>query len=170
MKITLNIKLGIIAGLINCIIWYVAAGSLNYYSFDVDRYSYYATLILLLIGIFTSVFFARRTNDNFIDFKSAVKCGIIYTLVVALILGIFNYFYYSVIAPDAIDFFLSEAKKTMIEQKLSETDITKNLEIVRSYFGSFRMFMSTVIMGVLLSLLAGAMFRRKNTDPTFSAN
>jgi hypothetical protein len=126
--------------------------------------------LLLLTGIFISVFMARRSGNGYIDFKPAVKCGILYTIVLALILGLFNYLYYAFIAPDVIDFFLSEAKKAMTEQKMSDEDIAKSLEVVKSYFGSFRMIMSTIIMGVILSLLAGAVFRRKDPSPTFGAN
>lgn len=170
MKVTLNVKLALIAGVINCIIWYLAARSLNYYSFDIDRYRYYATLLLLLVGIFISIYFARKSNGGYIDFKPAMKTGFLYTVILALVLAIFNYLYYSFIAPDVVDFFAAEAKKAMTEQKLPEADIAKNLELVRSYFGSFRMFMSTMIMGVLLCILGAAVLRRKNPLPDFGAN
>lgn len=170
MKVSINVKLGIAAGIINCIIWYFAARSFNYYSFDVDRYRYFATLLLLLTGIFASVFLQRRSNGGYIDFKPGLKCGFLYTMVLASFLGLFNFLYYSYIAPDVVDFFVSEAKKAMAEQKLNETDITQNLEMVRSYFGSFRMFMSTVIIGVIISLLAAAVLRKKDPAPNFSAN
>jgi hypothetical protein len=38
----------------------------------------------------------------------------------------------------------------------------KNLEVMHSYFGSFRMLMSTLLLGVIFSLLAAAVFRKKN--------
>ena len=169
MKIGLNIKLGIIAGLINCIAWYYFALSFTFYSLNIEQYRYYVTLLLLLMGIFISVFFERKKNKGFIEFKDAVKYGIIYTITLAIILAIFNYLYYKFIAIDAIDYFVNEAKKVMIIGKVKNEDIVKNLENVKSYFGSFRVLMSTIILGVLFSLLAGAIFRKK--DPhVFSAN
>jgi hypothetical protein len=169
MKITLNIKLGLAAGTLNCAAWYAFYRLFSPYSFDVDRYRYFVTLLLLLIGIFTSVYYDRIGRNGFIDFKDAVKTGILYTLVLGSMLAIFNAVYYKFIATDAVDYFVSEARKAMTEQKLSESDITKNLEVVNSYFGSMRMMMSTVIMGVLLSLLTGAIFRKKDPNAVESS-
>ena len=57
----------------------------------------------------------------------------------------------------------------MIEGKVTEENIAKSIETVINYFGFFRMLMSTLIMGVILSLIAGALLRKKNPQP-FSAN
>jgi hypothetical protein len=162
MKITLNIKLGIAAGFVNCIAWYLIAKSLGYYSFTIEQYRYFATLILLLFGVTASIYFERKNKNGFIEFKEAVKSGIIFSLVLCLILAIFNFIYYKYLIPDAVDYFVSEVKKNMVLAKAKEEDITKNLETVKSYFGSFRIFMSTLILGIILSLIAGAILRKKN--------
>ncbi len=170
MKLSLNVKLGIVAGLINCIAWYAFARIFGYYTIAVDQYRYYVTLLLLLTGIFISIYFERKNLNGYIHFKEGLKTGFLYTIVLALFLGVFNFLYYKFIAVDAIDYFLNEARKTMQEGKVKEEDIGKNLEVIRSYFGAFRMFMSTVIMGVILSLLSSAIFRRKAPAETFSEN
>lgn len=170
MKIALNIKLGIAAGIINCIAWYAFAKSLGFYSLNIEQYRYYVTLLLLFSGIFISVYFERKKNTGFLDFKDALKSGILYTITLALILAIFNYFYYKFIATDAIEYFLSDAKRLMTAGKINEGDMKKNLEVIASYFGSFRMFMSTLIMGILISLLAGAVLRKKKPVLPFSEN
>lgn len=169
MKVGLNVKLGIIAGIINCLAWYLIAKSLNYYSLDIDRYRYFVTFLLLLSGIGISIYYERKNNNGFIEYKDAAKCGILYTLILASFLAIFNYVYYTYLVPDAIDYFLSEAKKSMIEDKLTDDNIAKQLEFLKGYFGSFRMLMSTIIMGVIISLITAAFFRKKNPQ-IFSAN
>ncbi len=170
MKFSLNIKLGIIAGVINCIAWYAFSKSLGCYELKVDQYRYYVTLLVLLFGIFISVYMERKNQNGFIQFKEALKTGFVYTLVVAVFLGAFNYIYYKFIAVDAVDYFLNQAQKTMKEGKVSDEDILKNLEVIRSYFGSFRMLMSTVIMGLILSLLSSAILRKKNQMVAVSEN
>ncbi len=169
MKIGINVKLAIAAGLINCIAWYIIARSLNYYSFNVEQYRYYVTLLLLLIGIPVSIFYERKHNNGFIEFKDALKCGVLYSIVLSFSIALFSYTYYKFIVPDAISFFVSEAKKSMIESKVKEGDIPKNIELVISYFGSFRVFMSTLIIGLLMSLAASAILRKKNLQ-AFHAN
>lgn len=165
MKINIGIKLGILAGIINSIAWYFIADSLGYYSFAIEQYRYYITLLLLLSGIPVTIYFQRKNKGGFIEFKEAAKYGILYSLALSLILAVFNYIYYQFIIPDAVDYFVSEAKKSMIEGNLKEEDIAKSIEIVKSYFGNFRMFMSTLIFGVILSLIAAAILRKKNPHP-----
>ncbi|MFY9309998.1 MAG: DUF4199 domain-containing protein [Bacteroidia bacterium] len=169
MKIGINVKLGIAAGIINCIAWYLIARSENYYSFNVEQYRYYVTLLLLLAGIPASTYLERKTNNGFIEFKDALKCGVLYSIVLALIIAIFNYTYYKFIVPDAIDYFVSETKKSMMAAKVKEEDIPKNIEFVTSYFSSFRVFMQTLIIGLLMSLAASAILRKKNLQ-SFQAN
>ena len=169
MKIGINVKLGIAAGIINCIAWYLIARSENYYSFNVEQYRYYITLLLLLIGIPTSTYLERKANSGFIEFKEALKCGVLYSIILALIIALFNYSYYKFIVPDAIDYFVSETRKSMEAAKIKEEDIVKNLEFVSSYFGSFRAFMQTMIIGLLMSLATSAILRKKNPQ-LFQAN
>ncbi len=169
MKISLGIKLGVIAGIVNCIAWYGIAKSLNYYSFSVEQYRYYTTLLLLLLGITISIYFERKNKGGFIEFKDAAKCGILYSIGISLILAVFNYVYYTFLIPDAVDYFVSEARSSMLEGKIKEENIVKSLEVVKSYFNSFRMFMSTLIMGVIVSLIGGAILRKKNPH-AFSEN
>ena len=164
MKISLSVKFGIVAGLINCAAWYMIAQSFNFYSFKVEHYRYYTTLVLLLIGIPLSIYFERKKNNGFIEFRDALKAGVLYSLLLSILIAIFNYIYYKFLVPDAIDFFVSEAKKSMAlaEVKVKEEDIPKNVELVISYFSSFRVLMSTFMIGLLMSLGASAIFRKKN--------
>ena len=108
MRIGINIKFGIAAGIINCAAWYFIAKSLGYYSLDIYSYKYYITLLLLLVGVFTSIYFERKSKGGFIDFRHALKTGILYALILSLFLFIFNFVYHKYITPDAIDFFASE--------------------------------------------------------------
>ncbi len=170
MKLPLNVKLGIIAGLVNCIAWFGIAKAIGYYTIAVDQYRYFVTLILLCLGICVSVYYERKSVGGFIEFKTAMKTGFLYTLILGFFLAVFNFIYYKFIAVDAIDYFLNEARRTMEEGKVKPEDIDKNIEVLKSYFGPFRMMMSTVIIGIILSLLSAAIFRKKNPIVPFSEN
>ncbi len=166
MKISISVKLGVAAGLINCIAWYGFAKSLSFYAVEVYVYRNYVTLALLVIGVFLSVFLKKRNDGGFMEFKNAIKTGLIYSLVLAVILAIFNYIYYYVITPDTIDYFLSEAKKSMLEMaaqnKIKATDIPKYLEGERSNFSSFKLIPPILFFGIISSLLAGGIFHKKD--------
>lgn len=170
MKIALSIKLGIIAGVINCIAWYSFAKSLGFYSIEVYIYRNYVTLAVLILGIFLTVFLTRKSKNGFLEFSEGLKSGVLFSLILALILGIFNYLYFKFITPDTIDFFLSEAKNSDFAKKLSETELNEFLVAERSTFSSWKLVPPILFFGLISSLIASAIFRRKNPASSFSEN
>jgi hypothetical protein len=170
MKLPFNVYFAIAGGLLNCAAWYVAFLTMNIYSYEVDMVRFICSIALLLIGAFLSVYVIRRQLGGYINFREAAKAGILYTIIFSLIVALFSTLYYKVLAPDVIDFFKSDARKAMMEQKYPESDIVKNMEVIDSYFGFFRMLMSNIIFGTLFSLLAAAVLRKKDPAPPISAN
>ncbi len=171
MKTSLHVTLGVAAGLINCIAWYTLSNLFTYYEVArVDRYRMLITVVLLITGVFLSIFLSRKKNKGILEFKTAFKTGIVYVIMLALILAIFNYIYYKFIAPDAIDFYISEAKKQVLDNKAKIEDMPKFEEAVRSYFSSFKMFMSTVMIGVIISLVAAGLLHKKSKPIPFREN
>lgn len=171
MKIEINVKLGIAFGLITCIVWYSVAKSLGFYSLDIYSYKFYTTLLLLFTGVFLSIFLTRKSQQGFIDFKQALKTGFLFALVMSAILCAFTYLYHKFIVPDAVDFFVSEERKAWLahDRKLEEV----NQYLVEYYiptFGAFHTLMTSVVWGILISLLASAIFRRKNPAISDSEN
>jgi len=169
MKIPLPIIIGIIAGLINSIAWYAFANKLGFYTVEVYIYRNYMTLALLILGVIVSIYLKKRKNGGLLEFKDALKTGLLYSIILAVILALFNYIYYTVITPDTIDYFLSEAKKSLIAHKIASQDIPKYLEAERANFSSFKLVPPILFFGLISSLLAGLAMQKKNSN-TISAN
>lgn len=170
MKIGINVKLGIIAGLIICIAWYAFAKSLGFYSVEVYIYRNYVTLAVLILGIFLTIFLTRKSKNGFLEFSQGLRAGVVYSLMIALIVIIFNYIYFKYITPDTIDFFLSEAKKSEFAQKLSGEELNQFLSAEKSTFNSFKLVPPILFFGLISSLIASAIFQKKNPTPPFSEN
>ena len=171
MKSSFTIISGIAAGLINCIAWYALSRTLTAYEVAaVDMYRLLIGLFLLISGIFVCIFLKKKKNNGFIEFKSAFQTGVVFALFMALILAIFNYLYYKFIAMDAVEFYVSEAKKQALENKVSAEDLPRFEERVRNYFSSFKMLMSTVMIGVIISLIEAGILRKKAKTIPFSEN
>jgi hypothetical protein len=164
MKLSLNIKLAIVAGILNCILWYAVAVNLGFYEIKVYVIRNFSTLGFLLVGIFISIFFLKKNNNGFLEFKNALKTGMLYSLVLAVILAAFNYIYYTFITPDTIDYFLSEAKKAAIAHNIKPEEMKKFLEGEKLNFGSFKLIPPVLFFGLIISLLAGALFQKKDPN------
>jgi len=170
MKIGISVKLGIAAGIVNCLAWMAFAKKLGFYSIEVYIYRNFVTLGVLVVGVFLSVFLARRKKFGFIEFKEALKAGVMYSLILAVVLALFNYIYYAYITPDTIEYFLSEAKKSAAAHHIIEPELSQFLDRERTNFSSFKLIPPILFFGLISSLLAGAVFRKKDPNATISAN
>lgn len=163
MKLHISIILGLIAGLIFSLSWYLMARSIGFYSVDVYIYIYFVKLGLILIGVFLSVILIKRKNGGFLEFKSALQTGMIYAVVFAVVVALFNFIYYRYISPDTLDFFVAEARKhgeTVL--KLKDADLTKFMDAERTRLDSFTVIILPILFwGLILSLLAGAILQKK---------
>jgi hypothetical protein len=171
MKSSFIIISGIGAGLINSIAWYALSRSLTFYEVaTIDLYRFIIGLFLLITGIFICIFLKRKSNAGTLEFKDAFKTGVIFTFFMALVLAIFNYIYYKFIAADAVEFYVSEAKKQVLANKTRPEDLAGFEERVRNYFSSFKMFMSTLMLGVIISLVEAGILKKKPKRIPFSEN
>jgi hypothetical protein len=170
MKFPISIALGLVAGLILSVAWYLMAKSLGFYSVQVFIDVYILKLCLIIAGVFISVFIVKRRNKSFLEFKTALQTGMLYCLVFAVIAGIFNFIYYKYITPDTIDYFVAEAKKYAEGTgKIKGEDLTKFLDAEKGRFSSFATIPPILFWGLIVSLISGLIFQKK--DPhTFSAN
>lgn len=164
MKIPINVKLGFLFGTINCVIWYAVAKNLGFYEVDVYVIKNFTTLIILAIGIFLSTFLIRKQYGGYIEFKEALKTGILYSLIIGITLAIFNYIYYNVITPDTIEFFVSEAKKYHEAHNVKGVELQQFMDAERSHFNSFRVIPPVLFYGLIVSLLSGVVFQKKDPN------
>lgn len=163
MKLPISVTLGLIAGLIVSAAWYIIAKSLGFYSVNVYIYVYFVKLALILIGVLLSVYLVKRRNKGFLEFKSALQTGMIYCLVFAVIIALFNYVYYTFITPDTVDFFVSEAKRYgETTLKLQGESLQKLMDSEKARLGSFTVIPPILFWGLVISLLAGLIFQKKN--------
>lgn len=171
MKNSLNAILGLTAGIINCIAWYLISRRLTYYEVAaVENYNTVVMLILLFIGISVCLFFKRRSNNGFLPFKEAFRTGLLYAFILSLILAIFSYIYYKFIAPDAIEFYISEAKKYLPATEVTPDKIPLLEERIKKIFSPFKTLMTSFIWGLVVSLITSGIFQKKAPVLPYSEN
>lgn len=169
MKLPISLTIGLVAGLIFSVTWYAMAKSMGFYAVNVYLYRNYLAFGLIFLGVFLSIFLTKRRGNGFLQFKDALRTGMFFSIVFAVVIALFNYVYYTFITPDTIDYFLSEAKRQMTEDKVKPEDFQKYLDSVRANYGSFRLVPPVLFWGLIISLLSGALLQKK-PPATFSAN
>jgi hypothetical protein len=168
MKSSITIKSALVVGLINCIVWYLVARQMGFYS---DKYYWYRLLIMygfILMGILVTIFLNKKSNFGFIEFKEALKTGMLFSVIFVIIMAIFNYIYHTFITPDTISFFCSEAKKYAILTHKTPSEIIYAVEGQKSSLSSFRLIPPALFCGLISSLLAGAVMQKNNPNKPIS--
>lgn len=169
MKIPLSSKLGLLFGILNSLIWYLVAKKLGYYSADVYFTMNFVIILMLICGIFLSVFLTRKSNNGFIEFKNALKAGMLFTVILAIINAVFSYVYHNIITPDTVEYFLSIAKDEAEVLDLKGEELANYMDMAKSFFKSYRLIPSVLFFGLIISLLAGAVFQRKDPNTSTEA-
>jgi hypothetical protein len=162
MKFPLSVTIGLIAGAVFSATWYGMAKSMGFYNVNVYVYRNYLTFLLILLCVFSTVLLEKRKGKGFLEFKKALQAGMTFSLVFAVFIALFNYVYYTFITPDTVDYFMSEAKNQMTADKIKPEDMPKYLESVKGNYGSFRLIPPVLFWGLIISLMAGALFSKKN--------
>jgi len=171
MKNSLNALSGLTAGVINCIAWYIISKRLTYYEVaSVENYTTLITFILLFLGISGVILVKRKNNNGYIPFKEAFQTGLLFTLMIALVLAIFSYIYYKFLAPDAIEYYVSEARKYLPQAEATPDKLPAFEERLKNMFSPFKMLGTSVIRGILVSLIVAGIFQKKPPVLPFSEN
>jgi hypothetical protein len=164
MKSSITIKSALIVGIINCIVWYAVARQMGFYS---DKYYLYRLLIMyifILIAIPLTIFLNKKDNNGFIEFKEALKMGMLFSVIFVIVMAVFNYIYHTIITPDTVSFFCSDARKYAIANHKTPNEIIQAVEGQKNSLSSFRLVPPALFCGLIASLLAGAILQKNNPN------
>lgn len=133
--------------------------------------SHLLTLLLIFPFIAIAIFISRKNNGGLISGRDAVRQGMLFTFIVIIVLGVFNYIFYEVELGKfiAATYLNVDYNELLIEAK--KHDKTATLEKVmanqKTYVASFTAFKDTTfkIFGYLLfggfSSFVGAVILKK---------
>lgn len=167
MKIQL--KYGLIIGLT-----YALWTSLTYYTeiYKTALGQYLGIIILSGIMILCIVLglkeIKRKKYEGKINYAQALFSGITISAIAAIVLAIFNYLYFYFSYPaEYVEYVMKMTKEVLEATNTKPEDITKALEDTKQTYTAINQFGSaligTIIMGIIVSSIASAFIRNKET-------
>lgn len=103
-----------------------------------------------------------------LTYGQAFKFLMIAVLVAAVITGVFNYFYFSWIAPEIIDMAIDQQYEAMVERGMSEDQALQSMKLALPWMTpitfAVTVFFSFIIFGLIASLIIAALIKQETTS------
>lgn len=125
--------------------------------------------LILLGGLFLAqTNFRNKYLGGYIDYGKAFIIGMLTSLFVALIYGIYTFVFLKYIDPGAMEQAMTIAEQKLMDKGMSDLEIEQGMAIVRKFqsvgLTSFGAFLITFIIGMILSLITAIFVKKENAN------
>jgi hypothetical protein len=127
----------------------------------------YLTYLILLAGIFlTQINYRNKYLGGYIAYGQAFKLGMLTSLFLAIIMGVYTFVFFNFIDPGAMEEGMVMAEQRMMDQGMSDMEIEQGMAIARKFqsAGMFTFFAvaGNFIIGIIISLITAAFVKKED--------
>lgn len=147
----IELKYGLFSSFV-LFVWMVIEYTLLVPNFhEMGSYLGIVAIFIPILGIYFSIK-ERRDKENFgyITFKDAFKSGIVVTFIMAILIVLFTYIYYTYINPNFVNYLAADTEKKLIQNGTGREEINAALTVIRYQFS-----LNIQIIQQLLFILLG---------------
>jgi hypothetical protein len=123
-------------------------------------------MILYLVAIaYSVIFYAKQKNGN-VTFGNAFADGFKTSAAATALFVVYTFLAFKFIMPDVVDISMEEARKNMVEKKMSQEQIDAAIAMTQKFFIPFAIggaLFVYLIVGLIASLI-GAAIAKKNPE------
>jgi hypothetical protein len=126
------------------------------------------TYLILLAGIVLAQFnYRNKYLGGYIDYGKAFKLGMLTSLFLAIIMGIYTYIFLQYIDPGAMEEGMALAEQQMMDRGMSDAEIEQGMAIARKFSGvgmaTFSAVLLNFIVGMVISLITAIFVKKEDT-------
>lgn len=123
-------------------------------------------LVLYAVAIaYSAIYYAKQKNGN-VTFGNAFADGFKTAAAATALFVVYTFLAFKFIMPDIIDLSMEEARKNMVEKKMSQDQIDQAINMTQKFFIPFAIggaLFIYLLVGVIASLI-GAAIAKKNPE------
>ncbi|MCK9400841.1 MAG: DUF4199 domain-containing protein [Bacteroidales bacterium] len=129
----------------------------------------YLSYLILLAGLFLAqTNFRNKYQGGFIEYGKAFTVGLLTSLFLSVIMGIYTYIFFQYIDPGAMEEAMTMTEQKMMDRGMSDMDIEQGMAIARKFqsVGMYTFFaiVGNFIVGIIISLITAIFVKKENTD------
>jgi uncharacterized membrane protein len=123
-------------------------------------------LILIVLFIYFGINSFKKTNNNSLSIRQAIKIGLGITLIFALVNIVYLYVFMTVIEPNFKEQVIEMQIKEMEKANSTVSQIKTSVGFMKEYFVSITLFVTvlfSLFTGLITSLIIGAILKKDNS-------
>lgn len=129
----------------------------------------YLSYLILLAGLFLAqINFRNKYQGGFITYGKAFTLGMLTSLFLSVIMGIYTYIFFQYIDPGAMEEAMTIAEQKMMDQGLSDMQIEQGMAIARKFqsVGMYTVFaiVGNFLIGMIFSLITAIFVKKEDTE------
>lgn len=129
----------------------------------------YLSYLILLAGLFLAqINFRNKYQGGFITYGKAFTLGMLTSIFLSVIMGIYTYIFFQYIDPGAMEEAMTIAEQKMMDQGLSDMQIEQGMAIARKFqsVGMYTVFaiVGNFLIGMILSLITAIFVKKEDTE------
>lgn len=129
----------------------------------------YLNYLILLGGLFLAqTNFRNKYLGGYIEYGKAFSVGLITSVFLSLIMGIYTFIFFKYIDPGAMEEMMSMAEQKMMDRGMSQMEIDQGMAIASKFQGvgfyTFFAVAGNIFFGAILSLITAIFVKKENTD------
>jgi uncharacterized membrane protein YagU involved in acid resistance len=100
------------------------------------------------------------------NFGKGFTAGFLFAIISGVLGAIFIYLYFAILSPEMVEKSLGAAQAKLAEKGLTQDQIDKALGITKKYFpvfGAIGSIIFSALMGVIVSLIGAAIFKKERS-------
>lgn len=132
---------------------------------DAGKYLSWISYPIMIFFIVLTLREEKSLNGGYLSFGEGFKNGLLMMTVVALIMSIFTYIYFTYINPDFADFVSEKAREEMENRDLSDEEIEKAMDVAQMFmsvnFMTLMALVGNVVIGAIFSMIVSAIMKKE---------
>ena len=132
---------------------------------DTGKYLSWISYPIMAVFIVMAIKEEKNLGGGYLSFGEGFKTGMMMMTVVAVIMSVFTYLYFSIINPEFLEFVADKAYDDMENRGMSDAEIEQAMGYAKMFMGVGFMtgaaFIGNIIIGAIMSLIAAAILKKE---------
>ncbi len=136
---------------------------------DQNKPLQFLSYAVLIAGIVLSQLnYRNKYSNGFIEYGQAFMVGMVTSLVLAIIVGVYTFIFFKFIDPGAMEEVMLQTEQQMLDRGMTDMEIEQGMKLASMFqtVGWVTIFalLGNFIIGIIISLITSIFIKKENTN------